>query len=74
MNDVSSDESLYAVVVNEEGFYSVWAVDRPLPAGWSNEGTTGTEAACLDRIEQVWTDMRPRSIRERDARASARET
>ncbi|MFF8789321.1 MbtH family protein [Streptomyces sp. NPDC015125] len=56
-------ETAYQVVVNNEEQYSLWPVDRALPAGWRAEGTTGTRQECLDRIAVVWTDMRPLSAR-----------
>ncbi|AOT61489.1 MULTISPECIES: MbtH family protein [Streptomyces] len=62
MNDTSADIA-YQVVLNDEAQYSVWPVDRPLPAGWRAEGTVGTRQACLDHIEAVWTDLRPLSAR-----------
>lgn len=62
MNDTSADIT-YQVVLNDEEQYSVWPVDRPLPAGWRPEGTAGTRQACLDHIETVWTDLRPLSAR-----------
>lgn len=58
------DTDTYAVVVNDEEQYSIWRAERDLPAGWRREGTVGTKAECLAHIEQVWTDMRPRSLRE----------
>ncbi|MFI7637682.1 MbtH family protein [Nonomuraea sp. NPDC049400] len=54
----------YQVVVNHEEQYSVWAADRPLPLGWSSEGISGTREECLAHIAEVWTDMRPRSVRQ----------
>jgi len=57
------DEPL-KVVVNDEEQYSVWPVARENPPGWRDAGKTGTKAECLGYIEQVWTDMRPRSLRE----------
>ncbi|MBA2310973.1 MAG: MbtH family NRPS accessory protein [Pseudonocardiales bacterium] len=54
----------YKVVANDEDQYSVWAEDQPSPAGWRDVGVAGSKARCLDHIEQVWTDMRPRSLRE----------
>ncbi|MFI9388806.1 AMP-binding protein [Kutzneria sp. NPDC052558] len=51
------------VVVNAQRQYSVWPVERELPAGWTAEGTVGTEQECLAHIEQVWTDIRPLSLR-----------
>ncbi|MBY8847897.1 MbtH family NRPS accessory protein, partial [Saccharothrix sp. MB29] len=44
--------------------YSVWFADRDLPAGWRAEGTRGSREDCLAHIDAVWTDMRPRSVRE----------
>ncbi|MGW9210556.1 MbtH family protein [Embleya sp. NPDC055664] len=60
-----ADDRVYNVVVNDEEQYSIWFADRALPDGWRAEGTTGTRQECLDHIERVWTDMRPRSVRER---------
>ncbi|MFF4623383.1 MbtH family protein [Nonomuraea jabiensis] len=53
----------YLVVLNDEEQYSIWWADRDLPAGWRAEGAQGTKDECLRHIEQVWTDMRPRSLR-----------
>lgn len=57
-------ERRYRVVVNDEEQYSIWPVGRDLPDGWSDEGTEGTEDECTAHIEQVWVDMRPRSLRQ----------
>lgn len=62
-----STDRVQIVVVNDEDQYSIWPADRRLPAGWRAEGFRGPREECLDHIEQVWTDMRPRSVRERDA-------
>jgi MbtH protein len=59
----TSDESIYRVVVNHEEQYSIWPADRELPAGWRDEAKVGTKQECLDHISQVWTDMRPLSLR-----------
>ncbi|QES47479.1 hypothetical protein DEJ50_06220 [Streptomyces venezuelae] len=56
-------DTAHQVVVNDEEQYSLWPVDRALPPGWRAEGTTGTRQECLDRIEAVWTDLRPLSAR-----------
>ena len=53
----------YDVVVNHEEQYSIWPSDSELPDGWRRDGMSGTKAECLDHIEQVWTDMRPLSVR-----------
>jgi MbtH protein len=53
----------FTVVVNDEEQYSVWPADRPLPAGWRDGGKTGSKQDCLAHIDEVWTDMRPASLR-----------
>jgi MbtH protein len=57
-------ELTYRVVVNDEEQYSIWADDRPAPAGWHDAGFSGPKEACLAHVESVWDDMRPRSLRE----------
>lgn len=59
-----ADTGDHIVVLNDEEQYSVWPAGRDLPPGWTAEGTTGDRDACLDRIAEVWTDMRPRSLRD----------
>ncbi|MDX3419002.1 MbtH family NRPS accessory protein [Streptomyces sp. MD20-1-1] len=55
----------HRVVLNDEEQYSIWWIDRELPAGWRAEGTSGTREECLAHIDKVWTDMRPASLRRR---------
>jgi MbtH protein len=57
------DKTIYNVVVNDEEQYSIWPAYRQNPLGWHNAGKTGTKAECLDYIKEVWTDMRPLSLR-----------
>ena len=59
----AEDAAIYRVVVNHEEQYSIWPVDRENPLGWQDAGCQGTRAECLKYIEQVWTDMRPLSLR-----------
>jgi MbtH protein len=60
-----SDEPHYKVVVNHEEQYSIWPRDLDSPAGWREVGVTGTKSHCLGFIDENWTDMRPKSLRER---------
>jgi MbtH protein len=60
----ASADVVFAVVVNNEDQYSIWPESRELPGGWRHTGVTGSRDACLSHIETVWTDMRPRSLRE----------
>ncbi len=63
--DDEEDMTIYRVVVNHEEQYSIWPADRELPLGWNDAGFQGTKQECLDYIEQVWTDMRPLSLRKK---------
>ncbi len=53
------------VVVNHEEQYSIWPIDREIPLGWRAVGKSGPKAECLEYIQEVWTDMRPLSLREK---------
>lgn len=65
------DDRDYFVVVNDEEQYSIWPAERDVPAGWTTVGDPAKKADCLNHIEEVWTDMRPRSLRDRmEARAA----
>lgn len=63
MNDTGETVD-YDVVINEEEQYSIWPADREIPSGWRAAGKSGTKEECLAYIEEVWTDMRPLSLRE----------
>lgn len=66
---VFDDETIdYFVVMNDEEQYSIWPADRELPNGWRATGQPRSREECLTHIEQAWTDMRPRSVREAIAR------
>jgi MbtH protein len=58
-----NDTTAYKVVVNHEEQYSIWPVDKDNPLGWKDAGKSGTKEECLAHIKEVWTDMRPLSIR-----------
>jgi MbtH protein len=57
------DDQVYFVVYNDEKQYSIWLVNRELPGGWHTAGKQGTKEECLEYIKEVWTDMRPLSLR-----------
>ena len=61
--DEEEDTRTYTVVVNHEEQYSIWFAGREIPNGWREVGKTGSKKECLDYIEEVWTDMRPLSVR-----------
>jgi MbtH protein len=59
------DDDLYRVVVNDEEQYSIWPLEKENAPGWRDAGKTGTKVECLARIKEIWTDMRPKSLRDR---------
>jgi MbtH protein len=59
------DNREYRVVVNHEEQYSIWLADREVPAGWRAVGKQGRKDDCLAYIGEVWTDMRPLSLRQK---------
>ena len=59
------DTTIYKVVMNHEEQYSIWPASRENPLGWQDVGRTGPKAECLAYIKEVWTDMRPLSLRKR---------
>jgi MbtH protein len=63
-SEAEEDTTIYRVVVNHEGQYSIWPAGREIPPGWLDAGVSGSKAECLAYIQEVWTDMRPRSLRE----------
>lgn len=70
---MSNDNDIrYRVVVNDEEQYSIWFADRALPAGWTAAGKDGTKDECLAYIDEVWTDLTPRSVRAQPAGSTVR--
>ena len=59
------DKTIYKVVVNHKEQYSIWPADRENALGWNDAGKTGLKSDCLAYIEEVWTDMRPLSLRKK---------
>jgi MbtH protein len=65
--DETEDTTVYEAVVNHEEQYSIWPAHREKPMGWKGAGKTGTKAECLQYIGEIWTDMRPLSLRKKMA-------
>jgi uncharacterized protein YbdZ (MbtH family) len=71
LNPFDDDGSKFVVLVNAEEQHSLWPVFADVPAGWRMVYGEADRAACLDYIEQNWTDIRPKSLRERLAERRA---
>ena len=58
-----TNSELFKVVVNPEEQFSIWPVRKENPLGWRDAGRSGTKDECLRYIAEIWTDMRPLSVR-----------
>jgi MbtH protein len=65
MSDDREDTTIYKVIINDEEQYSIWPADRENPLGWRDVGKTGLKPEVLAYIEEIWTDMRPLSLRKK---------
>lgn len=63
MSEEKEDTTVYKVVINNEEQYSIWPAERENPLGWHDVGKSGTKSECLHYIREVWTDMRPLTLR-----------
>lgn len=61
----AEDTRTYVVLVNHEEQYSLWLQGKEPPLGWSVVGQPGSREECLAYVKEVWTDMRPLSLRQR---------
>lgn len=64
INSKSESEEMFEVVVNQEGQYSIWPASKSVPHGWAKAGKQDLKDPCLEFIREVWTDMRPLTLRE----------
>ncbi|MFF3325671.1 MbtH family protein [Streptomyces sp. NPDC002889] len=61
-NPFDDEDGSFLVLVNDEGQHSLWPVFADVPAGWKAVFGQDTRKACLEYIEENWTDMRPKSL------------
>jgi len=71
-NPFENPQGHYLVVVNDEQQHSLWPSFADVPAGWTVVFGADSRDACLSYVEANWTDLRPRSLRERMADAASR--
>ncbi len=73
-NPFEDPESSYLVLINDEEQFSLWPEFADVPAGWRTLYGPAERSAALDYITEHWTDMRPRSLRDAMADATAGNT
>lgn len=73
-NPFDDQDGRFLVLVNSEEQYSLWPTFAEVPSGWQPVfgGPDGTDReSALRYVDEHWTDMRPRSLRERMESAAA---
>lgn len=58
------ENTTFEVVINGEEQYSIWPSYKTIPEGWRAVGMQGSKADCLAYVDEHWTDMRPKSLRD----------
>ena len=61
-NPFEDENASYHVLINDEGQHSLWPSFKEVPQGWTVIHESDSRAACLEYINQHWTDMRPKSL------------
>ena len=64
MNPFDDQESQFLVLTNSEQQYSLWPVFASIPSGWNKTFGPDIKGACAQFIEENWSDMRPKSLRD----------
>ncbi|MDR5744907.1 MbtH family protein [Caballeronia sp. LZ029] len=63
MNPFDDETGEFFVLRNDEGQHSLWPSFAAVPAGWNRVFGVATRHACIDYINENWTDIRPASLR-----------
>jgi uncharacterized protein YbdZ (MbtH family) len=63
-NPFDDETGTFLVVVNDEDQHSLWPTFADVPAGWRKVFGETSRAECLAYVEEHWTDIRPKSLRE----------
>ena len=64
-NPFDDEGADFVVLLNDEEQHSLWPSFADIPAGWRRVYGEADRAACLEYIDEHWTDIRPRSLRDR---------
>jgi MbtH protein len=63
-NPFDDADGRFLVLVNDEEQYSLWPAFAEVPAGWTVALAETDRQTAVDHVNENWTDMRPRSLRE----------
>ncbi len=63
-NPFDDEAATFVVLANDEEQHSLWPTFADVPPGWRRVYGEASRADCLQYVDEHWTDMRPRSLRE----------
>ena len=63
-NPFDDETGTFLVLVNDEEQHSLWPTFADVPARWQKAFGEASRAECLAYVEEHWTDIRPKSLRE----------
>lgn len=66
-NPFDDQNGTFLVLVNDEAQYCIWPAFAQTPDGWTVALGESPHETALEYVEEQWTDMRPRSLREQAA-------
>lgn len=59
-----SDREDFFILMNGQGFYSIWPSKADLPDNWFLiDGACRSQKDCLDKIEQIWDSRKQKSLK-----------
>ncbi|MGN9789426.1 MbtH family protein [Nonomuraea sp. ZG12] len=61
-NPLDDENAEYLVLRNSEGQHSLWPAFADVPHGWEVVKEKDGRSACIDYINEHWTDLRPLSL------------
>ena len=64
-NPFDDENGTFFVLINDEDQHSLWPIFADIPAGWRVVYGEADRTACLGYIDQNWSDIRPKSLRDR---------
>jgi len=64
-NPFDNEDGLFFVLINDEEQHSLWPTFAEVPAGWRVVHGEASRADCVEYVDQNWTDIRPKSLKER---------
>ncbi len=63
-NPFDDQDGHFLVLVNAEEQHSLWPAFAEVPTGWTSVHGPGSRETALVYVDEHWTDLRPKSIRE----------